>query len=670
MKLKITTFSLLICLFIVTLTVGSFLIFYSFKKHEIENNISNSILHHAEDIKLSITDSVLNNRGFLDKEKLQIIFEQRLEHMEYITGIMLVSSNGSRRLPLTAAMTHIKQDSLDYIDIEVDDIFSKTYFLFDNPYVGLKLPYNDPNKEKIYIVFKLDIMKIEKILTSIRTEYIWMMIIFPLLLISLFYHIMYECFLTPIKEIELYVSDQKNKLRDYNIIELNNLKDSVISAIHRLEMEKVDLHNISMVDVLSGISNRKGMEEYLTNKINISSEKNSTFALIFMDLDNFKMINDSLGHDVGDRLLKDVADRLRHTIKSDDFIARIGGDEFIIVLSTHSHKIGLINSIEQIESAIKTNAYILGSKKINVSASYGVAMYPQDGETPIDLMKHADIALYDAKKKGKNCYKFFTESLDEELKEYVELNSSMKSALASGQYEMYYQPQIDTETFDIVGAEALIRWNHPEKGFIAPNKFIPIAEQNGFINELGSWIIEDIIRQKKIWEKKGIDISISANVSATQILTSDFVEFLSQLLDYYQINRSNLCIEITEYIFIEATTDVLNLFNNIKKLGVKMHLDDFGTGYSSLSFLKKFPIDVVKIDKAFIEDYNTIDGRIFFETIVNMCNTLGLSLIAEGVETWDQLAFLKTFNRHIFQGYLSSPAISVDEFEIFYNSVM
>lgn len=664
-KIKIITFSIILVVLFFVSTVLGFLYFYQTKKEETSTLIIKSLNTSITEFSFVLV-KFADNYSDIVRDRvntLKPLLERKAATDDFINAVAIFDENGKVLLSTSIKNNKFPENTIDANNREISETQYRR--LIESDAIKSTIGYYDGLKRKhIYLVMYIDKPTVKAVFDQGKNQYIVMFLIFPFIMMLVSYPIVFMYMLKPMKELERYAYYQNEIPGSYDIVEIDNLKDSIVDAISRLEAEKADLYNLARTDSLSGIGNRKAMEEYLEAKIVEASQNNTTFAVLFMDIDNFKTINDSIGHGVGDKLIKETSKKLSEIMRRGDFIARIGGDEFMIVLNNFTHKIGLVKTVERIEEVIRQNTFIIEqNKKIGISASIGIAIYPQDGETMVELMKHSDIALYDAKRTGKGRYKFFTESLDEEVRDYLSLLHDMKVALSANEYVMYYQPQNDVKTFKINGVEALIRWKHSQQGFISPAKFIPIAEQAGFINELGMWILETVIAQKKTWECRGIDLKVSVNVSATQILTSDFIEYLKQLLDYYQINRHNLCIEITEYVFVESTDYVIDLFDQIKKLGVEIHLDDFGTGYSSLSFLKKIPLDVVKVDKAFVDDTDTPDGRAFFETIVNMCNVLGLPIIAEGVETHEQYEFLKSIGAATLQGYLYSPPIPAEKFE-------
>jgi len=525
-------------------------------------------------------------------------------------------------------------------------------------YVGHKL--------KTYrLLLLIDQDFIQKSFEKKKKKFIILFAIFPIFMVFLFWFSLRRFIISPMESLRQYAYYQSKVPSKLRIKELEYVRASMVQTFTRLEQERTELYKLARTDSLSGLANRNHLQERVEQIIAESKRSHKEFALLFLDLDHFKSVNDSLGHDVGDELLKKVAKSIENILRTNDIVARVGGDEFVIVLTRYKDEIELIDIINRIQVQLM-KPWQVKTYPIHITSSIGITLYPKDGTDLLTLMKNADIAMYEAKEKGRRGYHFFTEELNNKTQEYIELTNEMHHALKNNEYELYYQPQNSVQTGEIIGAEALIRWSHPEQGMIAPFTFIPIAEHNGFILELGKWILENSIKQKKEWEDKGMDLKLSINVAAKQIQQDDFVTHLKLILETYQVNTSKVFLEITEYSFLHDSASVYNTFKEIKALGVQISLDDFGTGYSSLSYLKTFPIDVLKIDKAFLDDYDTSDGAVFIETIINMANTLRIEVVAEGVETYDQVEYLKSLRCQYYQGYVCSRPVTVDVFEMLY----
>jgi len=547
----------------------------------------------------------------------------------------------------------------------------------DNIYEALKnktafegiIRYYQGEKLKNYtLLFYIDHKFIENTFAQILNKFLLLFALIPIVVLIFIWFFINKFVSKPLELMRQYAYYQSDIPKPFKIKEIEYIRASMVQTFARLEQEKKELYNLSITDPLSGLANRYYLDERVRQIISESQRSHTEFALLFLDLDHFKVVNDSLGHDVGDELLKSIANTIQNILRANDVVARIGGDEFVIVLTHYKDDIELVEIIERIQK-ILSKPWSIKTYPIEVTSSVGVTIYPKDGNNLLSLMKNADIAMYKAKEKGRKCYHFFTEELNIQTQEQIELMKAMRVALKKEEYQLYYQPQNDISSGKIIGAEALIRWHHPVKGMISPVKFIPIAENNGFIVDLGQWILETAIKQKHTWEQQGIDIKLAINVAAKQIQQPNFVTHLENLLTQYQVERSKVVLEITEYVFLNNNNLILKTFQQIKALGVKISLDDFGTGYSSLSYLKTFPIDILKIDKIFLDDYNSDNGIIFIETIITMAHTLKLSVVAEGVEIKEQIDCLKKLKCDNYQGYFCSKPVKIDEFNALFSNV-
>ena len=529
--------------------------------------------------------------------------------------------------------------------------------------------YNGSNLETLTLIYVLNQNEIKTYFIKNQKDFLIYFGLLPILLLLVMFILLRRFISVPLEKLRQFAYYQSEIPKAYKIRELESVRYSMVQTFSRLEAERNELYLIARTDSLSGLANRNSLEEYLVKLIAVAERGKKEFAFLFLDLDHFKSINDSLGHNVGDELLKNLASVIQKVVRPSDMVARIGGDEFVIVLQDYSSYLELSNIVERIQKQL-TRPWLIQNHPIHISSSVGIAMYPNDGTDLVTLMKHSDIAMYQAKKQGRAQYQFFTQELNQTIQYAIQLDKEMRWALEHSEYELYYQPKIDLKSGKIVGAEALIRWTSPERGMIAPDKFIPLAEENGFIVNLGEWIIDEALNQHLLWKKMGIDIIISINVSTKQLLDSSFVNRLIDKLESKKIDPSKVDIEITEYMFIEANTESYNILNAISDYGISISLDDFGTGYSSLSYLKKFPIDYLKIDKTFLDDYNTEDGAVFIETIVKMGQILKIKVVAEGVEKEAQVDFLKKINCDQYQGYYFSKPLKVSDFEIKYHNLL
>ena len=419
---------------------------------------------------------------------------------------------------------------------------------------------------------------------------------------------------------------------------------------------------MAFYDTLTGLPNRNQFRTHLNEVLH--QQENSMHAVLFIDLDRFKIINDTKGHSVGDIILQKVAGRLEKAVQSEGLVSRQGGDEFIIVLED----IDLEKASHVSKRILNEFAFPFEVNKdeFYVTPSIGISIYPTDGNDEETLIKNADTAMYQAKERGKNNYQFYSNNLDGISTWKMKLENWLRRALEQKQMTLHYQPQIDLPTGEIVGVEALIRWNHPEYGYIAPSEFIPLAEETGLIVPLGKWILREACERRKAWKDAGFeDFPIAVNVSVRQFQDEHFISFIADMLEEIGLEANYLELEITESLMqnLENSTIILN---QLKSLGVLLSVDDFGTGYSSLSYLKHLPIDKIKIDKSFVDDiiYHSNQGMMV-KTIIDMGVNLKFTVIAEGIETEEQVKFLTRNACQIGQGYYYSKPLSSEKLEEF-----
>ncbi len=432
---------------------------------------------------------------------------------------------------------------------------------------------------------------------------------------------------------------------------------------HQVKNLNQDLEKVANYDTLTGLPNRLNLLNRLEHVISHSHRYDKRFALLFLDLDHFKNVNDSLGHDVGDALLREVVKRIRPVIRESDIFARLGGDEFIIVLTDIVQDRELSAVIEKIIEQFRQGWEVRGFS-MNVLCSIGVTLYPEDGTNAQILMRNADIAMYRSKSMGRNNFSFFTESLGEKISKEIELEQSMSRALEAGQFELYFQPKVRIADDCIIGAEALIRWNHPTRGLVYPGDFIPMAESTGFIINLGAWVIEESCRTLALWRDMGFDdLHLSFNISTRQFQHTPIDEILKNAISKYGIDSRLLFGEITESIMMDNVEMTLGRLRAIQKLGVHICMDDFGTGYSSLSYLHMFPIDSLKIDKSFVDQIlPDAQQPIVLDSMLAMGKTLQINILAEGVEEAHQLKHLRAKGCEYYQGYLCSRPVPMEAF--------
>ncbi|WP_392535660.1 EAL domain-containing protein [Nostoc sp. C117] len=427
---------------------------------------------------------------------------------------------------------------------------------------------------------------------------------------------------------------------------------SIIGARQRQQVEE-KIRYQALHDMLTGLPNRLLFHEMLGKTLPNATRNGETLAVIFLDLDRFKVINDTLGHTLGDKLLQNVAQRLKDSLRSGDTVARWGGDEFTILLPRTSNLEEVTQVAQRILQTLE-EAFHLQGHELYISASLGIALLDGDSADAETLIQHADAALYHAKDRGRNNYQFYTASLNNQNPELLTLEKSLRYALERKEFSVYYQPRVNIATGEITGMEALLRWQHPEMGLIAPNVFIPLAEQSGLIIPIGEWVLRTACRQNKVWQDAGLaPLMIAVNLSLKQFRQPKLVETVTQILQQTGLEAHFLELEITETTAIEDLEFTRGLLQNLQQMGVHLSIDDFGTGHSSLSRLQLLPLHNLKIDKSFIEDL-THDVKVahIIKAIVTLGRSLGLRLTAEGVEKEEELEFLRSIKCDDVQGYL------------------
>ncbi len=589
------------------------------------------------------------------------LMERAVSHNDFVKAIVILDTNNVifttdryyKRAPSKYSLS--KSTGLKSYDELLEKLGMETVIRF---YEG-ETPY------EFELLFILDHKEIVSYFEENKVNFFISFGLLPLLVLSLIWSLLRHYIMKPMEKLRQYAYYQSMIPKAFGVKELESIRSSMVQTFTRLEAEQKELYEIARTDELSGLANRNALNEFLGRLIADSERAGNEFAFIFLDLDHFKDVNDSLGHQVGDELLKGVASLIHEVLRSNDFVARVGGDEFVIVLQRYSSLIELINIIERIQEHLNI-PLVIQTYPIEITSSMGIAFYPKDGEDVISLMQHADIAMYEAKAKGRAQYHFYTEELNAKVQENIALDKSMREALRQKEYVLYYQPKTDIKSGRVIGVEALIRWISPTKGMVSPGVFIPLAEENGFIIELGNWVLEEALNQQARWKAEGLNICVSVNIATQQLMSVDFESRLMKLLEQTNADTSMIDFEITEYLFLEQNQQSLKLLDFIHSLGISISLDDFGTGYSSLSYLKEFPIDHLKIDKAFLDDFDKPKGAVFIETIVKMGQTLGIDVIAEGVEQKEQVEYLQRIGCDAYQGYYCSKPLPADEFEYFY----
>ena len=422
------------------------------------------------------------------------------------------------------------------------------------------------------------------------------------------------------------------------------------------------LHHMAHHDMLTGLFNRYSLKDRLEHSLAVARRNTGRVALMFIDLDRFKGINDTLGHHVGDELLVEVSQRLKNCVRESDVVARLGGDEFVVMLTGLEHSSSAATIAEKIVACVG-EPYPIGPHLLYTTPSIGIAIYPMDGHDSESLMKNADAAMYHAKNAGRNNFQFFDAKMNEAALERLGIEHALRLALSRDEFRLHYQPVIDVRTGRVASVEALIRWQHPEKGLLAPGLFIGVAEETGLIQPMGEWVFWTACRQLADFREAGIgDVQMAINISAIQMRNSDLALLARGGITAYSFEQDDLVFEITESVAMEQLEETVRVLDVLHDMGVTLALDDFGTGYSSLSYLRMFPLDKLKLDRSFVEEIGqNIDGQVICDATIGLAQSLGLQLIAEGVETEAQLEYLKARGCHMVQGYLFSKPIPGDE---------
>jgi diguanylate cyclase len=439
---------------------------------------------------------------------------------------------------------------------------------------------------------------------------------------------------------------------------VEGLERVVTDRTRGLEAANRQLRHLASHDSLTGLPNRLLLDDRITQAIAQANRQAHEFAVAVLDLDRFKLINDSLGHRAGDDLLCEVAVRLKAAIRTVDSIARLGGDEFVIVFDGPMTRAETLEMGKRLLKVMELPMRLLGID-VHVSPSIGIALYPRDGTTIDTLLAHADAAMYYAKERGRNSVECYTESMGSVTQERVKLESELHEALRAGQFELHYQPKVDTATGRVNSAEALIRWRHPQRGLVMPAEFIPVAEECGLLDAIGEWVLLEACRQGRIWQQRGPRaLRIAVNLAPSQFRLVDLVSQIRRALDASGLDPTLLEIELTETAVMSDAEESVHILEAISRMGVLVSVDDFGTGYSSMSYLRRFPIDNLKIDRCFVEQMTARrEDASIVGAIISLAHSLSLKVIAEGVETPEQLQLLAKLGCDQYQGFYFSPAL-------------
>jgi len=431
-----------------------------------------------------------------------------------------------------------------------------------------------------------------------------------------------------------------------------------VSAARALTLK---LAHFAQHDSLTDLPNRALLNDRLTQAISLAQRHHTALAVLYLDLDRFKHINDSLGHLAGDRLLQSVALRLSECVRATDTVCRLGGDEFVILLSEVAHAHDAAACADKLFQAVRM-PFVLGEHEIHVTASIGIVIYPGDGAEVEALLKNADSAMYEAKDRGRNNYQFYRSDLNSSATERQSLEGGLRHAVERNELELHYQPIMNLTTGALAGVEALIRWQHPTLGFVPPSQFIVIAEECGLIVPIGQWVLREACRQAKAWENAGLpSFRLAVNISAVELRSKEFVAGVAAILAETGFDPLRLELELTETFLMQDSKSTSLVLNALKELGVQLALDDFGTGYSSLSYMRRFPIDALKVDQSFVRDLTTdADDASVVSAVIHMAKSLHMRVVAEGVETREQRSFLEEHKCSEAQGFYFSRPLKAD----------
>jgi diguanylate cyclase (GGDEF)-like protein/PAS domain S-box-containing protein len=452
------------------------------------------------------------------------------------------------------------------------------------------------------------------------------------------------------------IRDDEGKITNYLAI-----KDDITEKLQTGERIQFLAH----FDQLTGLPNRTLLQDHFRYALSLAQHSSNNLAIMLVDLDHFKYINDTLGHSIGDQMLIELAKRIKSVLRDEDTVSRSGGDEFVIVLPTASAN-NAANLADRLLEIISV-PFVVDQHELITTASIGIAIYPNDGDDIEMLYKNADNAMYKAKQAGRNGFRFFTQEMQANTERNLQLANALRFAIERDQLYLHYQPQVSVDDGRIIGAETLIRWQHPELGMLPPAEFIAVAENTGQIAKIGEWVLRNAARQMKIWLDAGLPIPVIAvNISAIQFRDSKFPDLVTSILDEENLPHRYLELELTEAAAMDNPEAAVKMMDKLDSLGIRMSIDDFGTGYSSLSYLKRFKVYKLKIDRSFVHDITEdAEDKAIVAAIINMATSLGVRTIAEGVETAGQLAFLRLQGCNEVQGYYFSRPVPADKFEAY-----
>ena len=457
-------------------------------------------------------------------------------------------------------------------------------------------------------------------------------------------------------ELEIRVRERTEALAEAN----TRLRAEIVER----ETAERRIRHLAHHDALTGLPNRRLLHKRLDDALAAAREGNGSPAVIFIDLDRFKTINDSLGHAVGDELLKAVARRLTEALRPGDTVSRVGGDEFVLILGDAAGVEDATAASDRLLDRL-SRPYEISGHSLRVTPSLGISLFPRDGDDAQTLLSRADAAMYQAKAEGRHCSRFFVEQVQRTSTHRLHLESELHGAIARGELLLHYEPRFDLAAGTLCAVEALVRWRHPQRGMISPAEFIPLAEETGLIQPIGEWVLGEACRQRRLWQERGFAMgSVAVNLSAQQFRIRNLADSVRRIVDAAGIDPATLEIEITESTLMHDTAQTLETLKALAALGIRISIDDFGTGYSSLSYLRRFPVHLLKVDRSFVHDVpGNADDATIVRAIAGLARNLGLRIVAEGIENQEQMRFLQEVGCDEGQGFLFAPPMPADELE-------
>jgi diguanylate cyclase (GGDEF)-like protein len=528
-------------------------------------------------------------------------------------------------------------------------------------FVDMRMPPGWDGLETIENLWKVD-SEIQVVVCSAYTDYDWVE-----LLARLGHSDKLIVIKKPFEPIEILQSASALSRKWQNAralrVHVEGLERVVTDRTEGLEAANRQLRHLASHDALTGLPNRLLLDDRIAQAIAQANRQLHEFALVVVDLDRFKIINDSLGHRAGDELLREVAQRLKCAVRAVDTTARLGGDEFVILLDGPMTRAEALELGKRVLEIMEPAVRLLGVD-VHITPSIGIAFYPQDGATVDVLVTHADAAMYCAKERGRKNVQCYAEGMSTTTQERVKFESELHEALQKGQFELHYQPKVDTATGRVNSAEALIRWRHPERGLVLPNEFISVAEECGLLDAIGTWVLFEACRQAKTWQREGLrPMRVAVNLAPSQFRLTNLVDQIRSALEVSGLEPQLLEVELTETAVMSDAEESVHILEAMSRMGVLVSVDDFGTGYSSMSYLRRFPIDKLKIDRCFVEQMTQRpEDASIVQAIISLAHSLRLKVIAEGVETPEQLQLLAELGCDQYQGFFFSPALIPSQF--------